>query len=63
MPSTRASKSSTCSGLQHLVSPPPSSARKNATSLVVSSTKIKKPKVDDKTVEKQMEKGQKTKDR
>ena len=50
MPSTRASKSTTRSGLHRQSSPPPStvlSARKRATSSVVDTTQAKKTKVDD----------------
>ena len=56
MPSTRASKSTTRSGLCRQSSPPPStvsSARKRATSSVIDTTQAKKTKVDDEIPENQ----------
>jgi hypothetical protein len=56
MPSTRASKSTTRSGLRRQPSPPvstASSARKRAISSVADNTLAKKNKVDDETAEKE----------
>lgn len=63
MPSTRASKSTTRSGLrrQSQASPPASTTRKRATSSVADSTQAKKTKVDVETPESQTKKKKKDK--